>query len=1109
LENIQFEISIQFKEKNNIYKKEITNKDRIQLTSHIFLFNFKPFDKMQNNYFPKNYIDEYPLSFFEQFKIYLNIIKEIYKSDRTSKECQDCVKYIINILQKIEFEFIFYISVLSECFDTSNISKLLKLFKTDQTLTKLGEFNNEDLAYFIDIINIITQKPNLVLDKVTGEEKSASKITLYAIILIFDLEFQKENLNLIYWNENLLCSIFTNYYHLIKFFDYKVIEEIISLTDDCFSIIFIINKTRNYLIDKFNEKKKLREKKGKKEKDLIIDLDNYVKFKEKEDKLEQIFTFIQSLIEFQKDKKIQFIYFSPHFFQAITELINERNFGLLFSLKEIVKSVKSFDTSLKYNKIDIDKILENYVYKTIINKNFSLLDDKSEYLINYLQRNDKYIDDCAIELIRNNERNEEFLKIRKEKKKKHNKDFINNACSVVTSLDQFDLLFEILCEGNENKEFLKDALISIMNTFLLIYKQYAKEQLMIYLDKISTLIYYFDLNLEEENVGIFLKELEKNLNKDFLVNLYVNILNKYQNLSIYIKVKFSNFCEKLESKYIVILIRDLNENSIDFIKQKILKYIVKEDEFFNLDTSISMKILTLLVSNGLFPRKDSSNIFLKETYNKIEYIKNCLINNEFTYKNISKFFKEENRQIFYDRISLLYLIDSKEMIINFYNKNKFFVYIQQSLENKYKEIKQYIDSLILYRDYLSNFAYYQNHIELVEIIKLIVYLENTKVNKIKKEEILKIQKYEKDFGQKAKERNIFSKSIIFMNIKEKEAKLYKNDEKIIIETFRKFKQTREIFYKDGFNSINQDIFSIYLKTFNIKKKDEIREELEIVKKLLNIKNRDNSTEKIVNILYLFSNKKDIIIKVTEALKIFINKTEVIKEYTKPLDNINEFKENTFNKDFLKISFEILEALGIDLLNENNYFVNILLSFRQKPEVINFLLSNSLEECEKLYDFLNNNNSLKISDIIDFEICVKFINSLGNVDKIKQMKDYELIEKATSSNLMNKNLVINLNNFIKNYDVIKEIMIDKLNSSKKINYILQNSKFCLSNIQKFYFEGKYEVKDEEKRDKTIDKDINLDELLELRDKALLKIESLSNTNKFIKFIHFVSDISKFI
>jgi len=47
-----------------------------------------------------------------------------------------------------------------------------------------------------------------------------------------------------------------------------------------------------------------------------------------------------------------------------------------------------------------------------------------------------------------------------------------------------------------------------------------------------------------------------------------------------------------------------------------------------------------------------------------------------------------------------------------------------------------------------------------------------------------------------------------MNIKKNEAKLYKDDEKIINETFRKFKQTKEIFNKDGFNSLNQEIFSI-------------------------------------------------------------------------------------------------------------------------------------------------------------------------------------------------------------------------------------------------------------------------------------------------------------
>jgi len=254
LENIKFKISIQFKENNNIDKKEITNKDRIKFTSHIFLYNFQFTAQKQN--LPNSSLDIFPLKYFEQFKIYLNIIKGKNKADRASKEYQDCIKYIMNILKQIEYEFIFYISVLVECFDTCNISQLLKFFKTEKILNKLGEFNNEDLTYYKNIINIITKKPNLVLDNINGEEKSSARITLYAIILIFDLKFQKEKLSLIYWNENLLFCIFSKYYHFIKLFDYNIIEEIISLTDDCYSIIYIINNTRDYLLDKFNEEKK-------------------------------------------------------------------------------------------------------------------------------------------------------------------------------------------------------------------------------------------------------------------------------------------------------------------------------------------------------------------------------------------------------------------------------------------------------------------------------------------------------------------------------------------------------------------------------------------------------------------------------------------------------------------------------------------------------------------------------------------------------------------------------------------------------------------------------------------------------------------------------------
>ena len=1115
--DIQFGVSIQYKEdgkNNNIYKRIITNEDIIKSTSNVFLYNFQNIDKTHNNCFSKNSMDEFPLSVSDQFKIYLNILKEKYNINRTSKKSQDCIKYIMEILKHIQYEFCFYITVFAACFDTSNCNQLLKLFKTDKTLIQLGEFNNEDLTYYKDIINSIIQKPNLVLETINDEERASARISLYAIILIFDLKFQKEKLKLIYWNENLLCSIFYQYYHFIKFFDFNAIKEILSLIDDCYSIVYILNRTKDYLLEKFYEKKKIAEKKGEKVKDLIIQVDNYVIFKDEENKLDKILIFIESITEFQKEKNTSFISFSPNFFLTMTKLINEKNIEQLFIIKNIQNILKSktFENSFNSSKIDIDKILDHILNKSIMNKDFSFFNSKCEPLINYLYKNDKYLDEYAIELIRRNEKNDEFLRNRKEKKRNHGKNFIKNACSAVTSLDQFDLLFKVLFEGKESKEFLQSSLTSIQKTFFLISKQYTNQTLMTYLDIISELIYKSNLNLESENIGNFLEEIEKNLNKDFIVNLYVNTLNKYQILSIDIKNKIYSYLGKLDPKYISILIRDLKENSFDFIKRDLLKYVIKEDEFFILEDSISIKILNSLISYGIFPKKDSKNMFLKETYNRIESIINRIKINDFTYNNISQFFLKENNQKFCERISLLYVVDNNKMINEFFydNNNNSFITIQQLLENKYKEIKKYIDSLCIFRDYLSFLNIYNYINEFQEIIKLNYYFQNSKINQINKESILQIEKYEKEFGQKAREIIKFSKSLLFMDIKKKEAELNKDDEKILNETFRKFKQAKEIFNKDGFNSINKELLSIYLNIFKDKKENEIKDELKRIINLLNVKNIDNSIEDIVNTFFLFS-KKDIVIKAAEAVKNFIDQTEAIqKEYTGTIKSINNFRECSSNKDFLKMNIEILEALGIDIMNSENYFISILFILMERPEVIKFLLTRKVEECGILYDSIDNN---EILNIIELEKCAEYMNSIGNIDEVKEMKDYELIEKAKSSNLVCKNLVLNFNNFIHHFDDIKKIFNEKFDKSevsrKKIDFICQNSSFCLSSSQINYFKGKFYIKDEEEKDKTIVKYINLKEFKVLRDISILAINSTGKINKTKQFIDMVSDVLKLI
>jgi len=253
-ENPEFEIAVQFREEgenDNIYERKIKKDEIIKNSSSIFLFNFQPIDKNQNICFSQNSSNEYPLTYFEQFKIYLTILKEKIKKDRNSNEYQDCMKYIMKILNQIEYEFIFYMSVFSECFDRNNINQLLIIFKTEK-LSIFGEFSNEDLDNFKDIFNKVTQEPNLVLEKINPDEQTSAKTTLFAIILIFDLKFQKEKLKLINWDKDIIQNIFSKYYHLIKLFDFDIIKDILSLIDDCFSILFILNITRDYLSDKFN-----------------------------------------------------------------------------------------------------------------------------------------------------------------------------------------------------------------------------------------------------------------------------------------------------------------------------------------------------------------------------------------------------------------------------------------------------------------------------------------------------------------------------------------------------------------------------------------------------------------------------------------------------------------------------------------------------------------------------------------------------------------------------------------------------------------------------------------------------------------------------------------
>ena len=104
---------------------------------------------------------------------------------------------------------------------------------------------------------------------------------------------------------------------------------------------------------------------------MIIQVDKYVAFKNEEKYLDKILALIESLIDFQKDKKLKFISFSSSFFKSMTKLINEKNLdNQQLSLKKILSSEKFLEISSKY-----DKILNN----SIVEKDFEFVKNGKYY----------------------------------------------------------------------------------------------------------------------------------------------------------------------------------------------------------------------------------------------------------------------------------------------------------------------------------------------------------------------------------------------------------------------------------------------------------------------------------------------------------------------------------------------------------------------------------------------------------------------------------------------------------------------------------------------------------------------------------------------------------
>jgi hypothetical protein len=173
-------------------------------------------------------------------------------------------------------------------------------------------------------------------------------------------------------------------------------------------------------------------------------------------------------------------------------------------------------------------------------------------------------------------------------------------------------------------------------------------------------------------------------------------------------------------------------------------------------------------------------------------------------------------------------------------------------------------------------------------------------------------------------------------------------------------------------------------------------------------------------------------------------------------------------------------------------------------------------------FRNDDEFITQNDILDLEKCVLFFEKLGKKDEIIKKKDKDLISDLKRIANGDNVIPIYFEKYVNNYGQIKELVNRGLDGSeiskKKILLIYENSEFIVTNSKDNFFKCNFFEKNIKQPNILITRELDMDKLLELRDRAQLsKIvsgdekekEIIQKNHIFIKNISQIMNIYKIV
>ena len=1132
-------IKLKYKINNKSYESKIDIKD-FNLDFDIFLYDikFKPD--------PPNY---YKFSDNDAFRIYIKYLRE-KKLLQKDKENINLILSTINfIISKKKYEFSFYIEIFMECFHTPVSVKLITEFDPNKIIGP-GEIKKEAIEKRNNILNAFFKKLEERISKIEDEnDKMRYKDNFHTILLFFYYFFKKEEflslLNDKQKRDDIYSILLKNNIKNIELSKEQIgklvdlssnfNELLISLSFNKDAMIFLQIIQENF--DKISDliKKESSETKKSKKKEIQINMDAIIKPSDK-DNLEEISKCYLNLLEPQlKSNNKIFIIFTKTLFEAYIKIFKQKNIINLFHLRKISQSNEKI-----FKVKDLDNIIHKIGLELIKKKQLSNIEIlefiNKEIQFKIFNKNSLDILDCLDTSNFNDEFYEKWKEINWNEilGNQYNK-FLEKIANIIKDMKNFNILLKLfnISQDTKSKEFDPKAISIMQNKYIdLLQKNYTTEDEVedevevvekskkyntsSYDDLIELIFYSDKMNIDLDK---FLYTLKSYFNQKKINDICIKLLDK--DISSHMKDIITKLFIDNENNGDPLTLLQLIDNCPSLrlnILENFDNYMIKKEEFFDIEETQNIKLFRGLIERKLLGNEFQNTEYMKNNEELILSLQNEIEEGNIYYSKIKPFYPDHKNEL---KIKLL--------LISLNNEE-----LESKLENKIddyiKEIEEIRKDLNLVYNDMRNYLFDTEKDNIMALNDIIEKISTGYLNCYENNYKEQCQQLINTYKEKAQLRALMSKSMFFTTILENEKEINKKDIDIINQTELKFNQLNNIFSQQALRSLSKDILDICINPIKGKKKDDVIKEIDILIEIFKIDLNSSEWNKydIAQSMITLSKKEDIY-NTSIAISVFINKIGAKPDILYPkLQKIeSSLKNSDLEEDILK-AIETLKNNDIDidvLYNEsykNNNYIKILLKLKEQPDSVQYLFKIKIDDCRKLQELVGemDNGFLSSNDVLDLEKCVELMSKIGTNETIKKMNDSDIVSSFIKEIGKYKNMEIYFTQYVNNYIELKNLFsygLDKSEASKqKIALICHKSIFVLKNVKNQFFDGKYyddsnEDKENKDKKKNIENKIDMDSLLELRDRAQLtkKVKGDEEEKKILEnnriFIEKVSEI----